>query len=556
MMRVLDELVSRWPRFARIAVPLVWILIWLAAIRLVALVHLGFLVAWPDHFLHEDSAAYLDEAKSILTGHYIDDAGHRPYSVAFFLVLLSKLISPNILVFVIAQHVLSITAALLLAAAVRFAGAPRIFSLLTFFLASLYARTVHYDNTVDAETISVFLMSVATLVASGAVFRKWPPALSGVGIGLSLGAVMVCRSASVGAAVVVLAWIAMTMDARWLRRLAVAALAGSIAAAVYLTPAAVNWAIGKHPAGSEATAVMAFVVGYSGDFDHGVHLDRKAQARSFVNQERAAEGPLGWKDTVEYQWPFEAVARMGKPTDSNADISKVVRDIFIETLTTPATLWHHLTGRFAREMYFLLFDGNLVAGRMPNPQGYEFFVKRDQFPIFHSPTGFKYRRLVYDHYRRPYRLSWVLPSADDVQVEMDQLLTYGYSPRPDLADLCCGLTISTEYDEYPGPIRWLSASMLILLVLLLAGEVAGWAGWLPRLPRGLVAGGFLMILLALVNAAFPAFLVYGLNRYAYYVTPFMAGAAGILGGVLFEWIRLAVMGIYAKMASRPPGTGC
>jgi hypothetical protein len=86
----------------------------------------------------------------------------------------------------------------------------------------------------------------------------------------------------------------------------------------------------------------------------------------------------------------------------------------------------------------------------------------------------------------------------------------------------------------------MSASMLILLVLLLAGEIAGWAGWLPRLPRNLVAGGFLMILLALINAAFPAFLVYGLNRYAYYVTPFMAGAAGILAAVLFDRIRLLV----------------
>jgi hypothetical protein len=108
-------------------------------------------------------------------------------------------------------------------------------------------------------------------------------------------------------------------------------------------------------------------------------------------------------------------------------------------------------------------------------------------------------------------------------------------------ELCCGLTISTEYDNYPGPIRWLSLSMLTLLVLLLAGQVAGWAGWLPRLPRNLVAGGYLMILLALINAAFPAFLVYSFNRYAYYVTPFMAGAAGILGGVLFDRLKMMVL---------------
>src|ERR1700744_3058483 len=161
MSRVFDELVSRWPKLARIAVPLIWILIWIAAICLASFIHLAFLVAWPDHFVHEDSAGYLEEAQSILTGHYFDNPGRRPYGVAFFLVLLSKLFSPNILVFVMAQHVLSIVSALLIATAVRFAGAPRVFSLLSFLLAALYARTVHYDNTVGAETVSVFLTSVA-----------------------------------------------------------------------------------------------------------------------------------------------------------------------------------------------------------------------------------------------------------------------------------------------------------------------------------------------------------------------------------------------------------
>ena len=104
-----------------------------------------------------------------------------------------------------AQHVLSIAAALLIAAAVRLFGAPRVFSLLAFLLASLYARTVHFDNTVGAETISVFLTSVAVFIASGVVFRRWPPLRSPSAIGLSLGAVMICRSASVGAAVVILA---------------------------------------------------------------------------------------------------------------------------------------------------------------------------------------------------------------------------------------------------------------------------------------------------------------------------------------------------------------
>jgi hypothetical protein len=36
--------------------------------------------------------------------------------------------------------------------------------------------------------------------------------------------------------------------------------------------------------------------------------------------------------------------------------------------------------------------------------------------------------------------------------------------------------------------------------------------------------------------------VYSFNRYAYYVTPFMAGAAGILGAVLFDRLKMLVLG--------------
>lgn len=529
-----------WVRaFARKAGPCAWMLIWLCAIGTAVAVHLGFLVYWPDHFVHEDSAAYMTEAQSILTGHYVDDAGRRPYGVAFFLVLLSKLFSPNILVFVITQHALSILSAVLIATSVRFAGAPRILSVLAFLLASLYARTVHYDNTVGAETISVFLTSVAVFVAAGVAFRNWPPFLSAAGIGLSLGSVMLCRSASVGSAAVILLWLVPLMKFGWFRRLGVVFLAGGITVAVYFVPAVINSMVGKHPAGNETVAVMSFVVGYSGDFDHGVHLDRKAQARAFVNEKRAAYGPAGWADDAEYQWPFRATALMGKPNDTEEDINRVVRDIFFETLTTPSTLWHHLSKQFVNEMYFLLFDGNLAAARAPNPQAYTFFVQRDAFPFFKSPTGLKYRRLIFDHYFPHWRLLWLLPNAGELQARLDSLMTLGYMPRPDLADLCCGLTISSEYDKEPGPIRWLSASTLILLVLLIIGEIAGWLGWVPRLPRNLAAGGMLMILLALINAAFPAFLVYGLNRYAYYVTPFMAGASALLAAALFEWLRLA-----------------
>jgi hypothetical protein len=554
MSRVFDELANRWPRFAPIAVPLAWTLIWSAAICLAALVHLAFLAAWPDHFIHEDSANYLSEAQSILTGHYADDPGRRPYGVAFFLVLLSKLFAPNILVFVIAQHVLSILSALLIAAAVRFSAAPRIFSVLTFLLASLYARTVHYDNMVGAETISVFLMSAAAFIASGVVFRKWPPLLSAVGIGLSLGAVMLCRSASIGAAVVILAWMAILLDTNWIRRLAVPALAGCIATVVYLTPAAVNWSMGKHTSSNEATAVMEFMVGYSGDFEHGVHLDRKAQARQFVNKMRAAYGSMGWANSGVAQWPFTVTELMRKLNESDVDIGMVVRDIFIETLTTPSTLWSHVRRHFVPEMYFLLFDASIPARHVSSPQGYEFFVKRDTFPLFHTPTGLKPGALILDYYSAPKEqpswLSWLLPSADQLQSKLDKIMTYGYLPRSDAAPLCCGLTISTEYDFQGGPILWLSVAMVTLVIVLLVGEVAARTGRFPPLPRNLVAGSSLMILLALINAAFPAFLVYALNRYAYYVAPFLAGTVGLLGAVLFERIKV-LLWANRRTAARP-----
>lgn len=533
---------NRWPVLARTLGPISWSLIWIWAVALALTVHLAFLVAWPDHFVHEDSSAYLSEAEAILNGQYVDDAGKRPYGVALFLVLLSKLFSPHILTFIIAQHVISIGTALLIAVTVRLCGAPRLFALVAFLPAALYARTIHYDNTVGAETISTFLISLAALVAAGVAFRKWPPFLSAAGIGLSLGTVMLCRSAAVGQAVVILLWLAVLVDARWSRRLGVLALAGGVATAVYLIPAAVNSIVGKRPAGNENIAVMSFVVGYSADFDRGVHLDRKARAREVVEKMRTAAGPAGWADAVEYQWPFIVTGLLKETSDSDADLEKVIRDIFIETLTTPSTLYRHVTKHFIREMYFLLFDGNSVARRAPHPQGHEYLVQRDSFPIFHSPTGLKQRRLIYENYAPPARLLWLLPTADRLQAKLDYRFSLGYSPRPDLALLCCGLTISSEYDDYPGPIRWLSAATLILAVVLLAGTIAGRWGLLRPLPGTLAAGGVLMVLLALISAAFPTFLVYGLNRYAYYAIPFLAGATGILGAVLLDRISLCVKG--------------
>lgn len=517
-----------------------WLWIWLGVIGLALMVRLAFLVAWPDHFLHEDSGAYLDEAESILRGRYLEDVGKRPYGMAVFLVLLSRLFGPHILVFVIAQHLMSIGTALLVAATVRFAGAPRILAVLAFLIAALYGRTVHYDNTIGAETISNFLVSLAAFIAGGMVFRAWPPFLAAAVLGLTLGAVMTCRSATVGQAAVILLWLVLVLEAGWIRRMAVLALAGSFATAVYLIPTAVNYAIGKRPAGNERLAVMAFVVGYSADFDHGVHLDRKANARAFVEKMRAQDTPTGWADAGVYQWPFGAMHALEKPGDSPDEFEKVVRDIFIETLTTPSTLYRHLTRHFLREMYFLLFDGNSVARRTVNPQGYEFFADRDPFPFFGNPTGLKSQRVIYDYYK-PY--GWldgrILPRPDRLQLGLSYLMTLGYQPRGDEAKLCCGLSVSSEYDDFPGPIRWVSGATLILSVILLIGVVGARLGWAQPPPAGLVAGGTLMILLALVSAAFPAFLIYGFNRYAYYVIPFLGGASAILGAVLLDRIRLS-----------------
>lgn len=529
---------------------IVWLWIWSLVIGLALLVHLAFLVAWPDHFLHEDSGAYLDEAQSILTGHYLDDAGKRPYGMAVFLVLLSKLFGPHAIVFIIAQHLMSIGTALLIAAALRLAGVPRPLSIMAFLFAALYGRTVHYDNTIGAETISNFLISLAAFLAAGIAFRKWPTFLAAAGVGLTLGAVMTCRSAAVGQAAVILLWLAVVPDAGWLRRLTSVALAGGLATAVYLIPTVINHAIGKRLTGNENLAVMAFVVGYSADFDHGVHLERKANARAYVQKMRSADTSTGWADSGVYQWPFAAMHLLEKPGESAAEIEKVVRDIFIETLTTPATLYRHVTAHFLREMYFLLFDANSVARRTVNPQGYEFFAQQDPRPLFGIPTGLKPGQLINDYYKPHWRLEGrVLPTPTQLRLGLNYLLTLGYQPRPDLAGLCCGLRISSEYDDHPGPIRWVSAATLLLAVILLAAAVAARLGLMRPLPTGLPAAGALMISLALISVAFPAFLVYGFNRYAYYAVPFLAGASAVLGAVTFDQIgRLGLAGILTSWA--------
>jgi len=513
-----------------------WFWVWAGAIGLALMVHLAFLAAWPDHFIHEDSAAYIIQTESILRGQYVDDVMKRPYGLAVFLALLSKLFGPHILVFVIAQHLMSVGTALFVAAIVRFAGAPRFFALVAFCLAALHGRIVHYDNTIGAETISNFLVSLAAFIAAGATLRKWPALPAAAAVGLTLGALLVCRSAAIGQAAVILLWLAVVLDAGLLRRLGVLALAGLLASVVSVTPAAINAVIGKRAAGNEILAVMAFVVGYSGDFEHGVHLDRKAQARPFVEQMRAADTSQGWPDVEVYQWPFGAIHRLAKPGDGDADIERVVRDIFIETLTTPSTLYRHLTRHFLREMYFLLFDANSVARRTPNPQGYEYFMNRDRFPFFGSPTGLKPGQLISEYYKPWWPLSRLL-SADQLQLTLNRVFARGYAPNSELVPLCCGLLVSTEYDDVPGAIWWLSSATLFLALVLLIGVPARHAGWIRRPSTGLVAGGALMIMLALVSAAVPTFLIYGLNRYAYYAIPFLAGASAMLGSLLFDWLR-------------------
>jgi hypothetical protein len=528
------------------AASILWIFIWIGAVALASLIHLAFLVAWPDHFIHEDSAAYLYQAQSILNGEFARDTGSRPYGVALLLVILSKLFRPDVLVFVTAQHVMSIATAILIATSVRFSGAPRIFSLFSFLFAALYGRTVHYDNTIGAETPTVFLTAVAAFVASGAVFRNWPALVSAAAIGLSLGAMLVCRSAGIGPAVVILLWLAVFLNTRPVRRLGTVAVAASITAIVSLSPAAMNWMVGKRPA-DENLAVMSFPVGYSADFSRGVHLERKVRARAFVEEKRASDGPYGWADTDKYQWPLEAVALMRTPGESREDFEKIVRDIFVETLTTPATLWRHLTRHFAREMYFLLFDGNMIAGRVSDPKGYESFVKREPFPAFNSPTGLKSGRLIFDVYSPPSALSWLMPSAEKLQSYLDRLFNLAYAPSLRPKVLCCWLRVSGEYDYSPGPIRWLSVFCLAALIMPLAGMFAGRSAKSPPRHRSLVAGSALMILLAMANAAFPAFLVYGLHRYGYYVAPFLAGAAAILGAMAWDRIAPALI---AKPARR------
>ncbi|MGX1164423.1 hypothetical protein AB7M16_000689 [Bradyrhizobium sp. USDA 372] len=514
-----------------------WFWIWVGAIGFVLTVHLAFLVAWPDHFIHEDGGAYIIQAESILKGQYIEDAIKRPYGVAVFLVLLSKLFGPHILVFVIAQHLMSVGTALLVAATVRMAGAPRFFALLAFFFAALHGRIIHYDNTVGAETISNFLVSLAAFIAAGAAFRNWPPFLASACVGLTLGALMVCRSAAIGQAVVILLWLLLVLDARLLRRLGALGLAAVLASAVYLTPTAINAVIGKRSSGNEILAVISFVIGYSGDFDQGIHLEHKAQAREYVAKMRAADTSLGWPDVGEYQWPFGAVHRLKMAGENDADLERIARDIFIETLTTPSTLYRHLTRHFLREMDFLLFDANSVARRAPSPQGYEAFVQREPYPYFGSPTGFQRGQLIQDYYKPGWPLARFLPTADQLQGYLSEVMRHGYAPSSDLVPFCCGVKVSTEYDDRAGPIVWLSSATLGLALVLLIGVPASYAGFVRRVPRGLVAVGALMILLALVSAAFPAFLIYGFNRYGYYAIPFLGGSSAVLLWLLFESIR-------------------
>lgn len=480
-------------------------------------IRFGFLAEYPNAILHEDSGPYLVEAERLLEGKETADQGlpGRPPGYPLFLAAALRLVSTDVLHIVALQHVLAIAGVLLLTVLLRLLGVRRLFAFGFFMAVACSHRMIHYDNTIGAETWSVFMMSLVIFLGCGMLLRRWNPWSVGGVLGVLLAYLLLIRSASFFLAVVLAIWIALPNAHRLNlglgRRVALIALI--VMPPVVTVATMTQW--NKHHYGRavlsrEVEPTMAFAIAYSGDFTGGLFPDLKQELRPIVEAGRAKRGPRGYPDVHEngYQWVFGifnvlSLDRLG----SQVEKDRVVSALFRETLLTPAGLYRHVSGHVWWELQFMLFDMTPVANAAPRPEGYEHFVKRDT------------KDLRIAHVRDDRVPGTLLAQAfpDPVGTSLQRWASRHIRER-----------YQTEYRGKPGVIRIYSAfSLALLLVLAAQAVVAGWRRIAGRERAGASvdpeeAAVVFVSLVWLGNALVACTLIYALHRYSYYVFPFVA----------------------------------
>ena len=521
---------------------------WEALIALVLvlaalLIRFGFLAEYPNSIMHEDSGPYVDEAERLLEGRETATGqvpGRAP-GYPLFLAAIINLVSPNLLYTIGIQHLLGTGTALLLTLSLRMLGVGRLLSY-TFFAAIAFAhRLIHYDNTIGAETLTVFLVSVNFFLATGMALRRWNPWACAAAIGVIFGYLILVRSATFFIPFVFAAWFGLPNVGKlcpgWPRRLALMALI--IVPTVSAIVGMIQWNkehYNRSVLSRETEPVMAFVIAYSGDFtEHGAryevldgHEGLRKDLQTVVEKGRATLREDGYSTLENYQWVFNIfspldVGRLG----SQQEKDRVVSALFRETLLTPHTLYRHLTGHTLREMKFMLFDATPAANSAFSPRDLVNFTKRDGKVLRIAQARADYEPGTGIAAHIPSSLGKFL-----------QRFTNRYIRNK----------YTTEYRQRPGMLRVYTVLSLTLLMVLLL-EVSRMRYWLSALlqkarlfnrDRRRKSGRDMyrsspittehsVVLLAfaiwLGNAMLYCTLLYALHRYSYYVYAFNAFTA-------------------------------
>lgn len=507
------------------------------------LIRFGFLSEYPNSIMHEDSGPYVDEAERLLEGRDTASGeipGRAPGYPIFLAVIISW-VSPNLLYTIGIQHLLGTGTALSLTVSMRMLGVGRLLSY-TFFVAVAFAhRLIHYDNTIGAETLTMFLVSVNFFLATGMAVRRWNPLVCGTGIGAIFGYLVVVRSATfiipfLFSALLILP-ATRNLCATWPRRIALMAIIAIPTITVMAGMIQWNWThYHRAMLSREADPAMAFIIAYAGDFaEHGNRydvLDRyeglRQDLQTVVQKGRSTLGEDGYSTVDGYQWVFNifdhlSIERLG----SQQEKDQVVSTLFRETLLTAHTLYPHLTGHALREMKFMLLDATPVANSTYNPQVLANFTQRDgkDLRIAQARTDYEPGTGIAAH----------IPSSlgKFLQRFTNRYISSKYT---------------AEYRQQPGMLRVYTMLSLTLLVVLLF-KVSRTQYWLSTLLRktGLFNKGghgengndeqrsssmtteHSLVLLAfavwLGSAFMTCTLVYALHRYSYYVYAFDAFTA-------------------------------
>lgn len=520
----------------------------LLVLSLLALViRIGYLAEYPNSIMHEDSGPYVDEAERLLEGRATANGeipGRAP-GYPLFLAAIISLVSPKLLYAIGIQHMLGIGTALLLTLSLRMLGVGRLLSY-GFFIAIAFAhRLIHYDNTIGAETLTVFLLSVNFLLATGMALRRWNPWACAATIGLIFGYLILVRSATFFIPFFFAFWLILPVSARlcpgWRQRLALIALV--LVPPVSAVVGMIQWNKAHYNRAAlsrEAEPVMAFVIAYSGDFsEHGPKyrvLDEypgmREQLHTIINKGRATLRDDGYSTVEHYQWVFDIfgaldIGRLGTQQEKD----RVVGGLFWDTVLTPRTLFGHLTGHTLRELWFMLRDSTPVANSTYPPMVLVDFTKRDGSTL-------RLAKASADH-RPGVGVARFMPNFFG---ETLQRLTNRYIHNK----------YTTEYRKRPGMLRIYSAlsiGILAIFILLFLFS-AGWRAFLQstaaRSPSSDGSAAILstensLALLAFMvwlgNAFMICTLVYALHRYSYYIYAFNAFTAFYGLHLLVRYLR-------------------